>query len=89
MKYAPKEVQKYLPKERLVSASFNPKWLGRGYSLFTSMRIANAICLWSGPFEILLRRPWLLGPAIQMHRDAFIKAGREDLLPDDEFTQKL
>lgn len=80
MKYAPKEVQRYLPKASLFTIHWRWWWFKGGYGFFRKMRIANALCIWVGPIDMVIRRPCLIGPARQLHPEAFIRAGREDLL---------
>lgn len=82
MKYAPKEVERHLPKASLISIHWRWWWFRRikVYGFFQAMRIANALTLWLGPIEITVRQRYLIGPARQLHPDAFVRAGREDLL---------
>lgn len=83
MKYAPREVERYLPKSNLISIHWRWWWfkrIGSGYRFFSTMRIANALCIWLGPLDITIRQRYLFGPARQLHPEAFAMAGREDLL---------
>ena len=82
MKYAPKEVERHLPKASLISIHW--RWwrfkrINRDH-LFSTMRIANALTLWLGPIEVTVRQRYLIGPARQLHPEAFVKAGRRELL---------
>ena len=56
-----------LPKASWVSINF------RGFSLrrprFMKMRMANAVTLWVFGIEVVIRRPWLAGPARQLHSE--------------------
>ena len=82
MKYAPKEVERHLPKTSLISIHWRWWWFKRfdQYRLFSTVRIANVRTIWLGPLQINIRRRYLFGPAAQLHPEAFIRADREDLL---------
>ena len=80
--YAPKEVQRHLPKAYLIHVRILWSWFKRPtqYQQFMKSRVANALTVWLGPLEITIRRPWYLRSAAQLHPESFIKAGKEDLL---------
>lgn len=58
-----------LPKSNWLSMNF------RGFSVrrtrFMKMRMANAVALWVFGIEVVIRRPWLAGPARQLHPELF------------------
>lgn len=88
MKYAPKEVQRHLPKAKLFTIHWRWWWFKGGYGFLSQMRIANALCISVGPIDMVIRRPYLIGPARQLHPEAFIRAWREDLLRIDDPATK-
>lgn len=82
MKYAPKEVERHLPKSSLISIHWRWWWFKRANRnrLFSTMRIANALCIQFGPLDIAVRQRFLYGPARQLHPEEFVMAGMADLL---------
>lgn len=49
----------------------------RGFSLrrprFMKMRMANAASVWVLGINVVIRRPWLAGPARQLHPELFME----------------
>ena len=58
-----------LPKANWISIDF------RGFSLrrprLMRMRLANAASFWVFGINVVIRRPWLAGPARQLHPELF------------------
>lgn len=58
-----------LPKASWINISF------RSFSLrrprFMKFRVANAVTLWVFGVEVVVRRPWLAGPARQLRPELF------------------
>lgn len=52
-----------------------------GFSLrgrrFMRFRMANALSIWVFGIEIVIRRPWLAGPARQLHPELFKEHGHD------------
>ena len=66
---------KDLPKAPLLKISFGRHWfrvskIQRG-RLFKKMRHANCVSIFVGPVHIIARRPYLAGPARQLHPHLF------------------
>lgn len=82
MECVPKEVEKHLPKIRLINFKWRWWWFKNVnlYRMLYKERIANAVSIWIGPLEIIIRRRYLIRVARSLFPEAFIKAGREDLL---------
>lgn len=58
-----------LPKASFLRVS----WCKGLRSRFLKTRGANYFCFWFGPLEVTWRRPWLAGPARQLHPELFNK----------------
>lgn len=58
-----------LPKASWVS--INARGLSLRRPRFMKFRVANAVTLWVFGIEFVIRRPWLAGPARQLHPELF------------------
>ena len=61
---------KDLPKACLLTVTFLPFRYPVGRNFMRS-RGANFLALWVWRFEIVIRRPWMAGPARQLHPELF------------------
>ncbi|WP_312139956.1 hypothetical protein [Stutzerimonas nitrititolerans] len=58
-----------LPKASWISVDFRCFSLRR--PRFMKMRMANAASVWVFGISVVIRRPWLAGPARQLHPELF------------------
>lgn len=58
-----------LPKANWISVDLRGFRMSRPY--FLKMRLANAIDFWFFGVNVVLRRPWLAGPARQLYPQLF------------------
>ena len=61
---------KGLPKSCLLKVTFLP-WRYQVGTRFLRSRGANFASVWMWRFNVVIRRPWLAGPARQLHPELF------------------
>ncbi|ASN72943.1 hypothetical protein 8S6_12 [uncultured Caudovirales phage] len=61
---------KALPKSCLLKVTFLP-WRYQACRSFMRSRGANHLSIWAWRFHVVIRRPWMAGPARQLHPELF------------------
>jgi hypothetical protein len=65
-----KVIHSKLPKASMLNISFLP-WRYQVHRNYMHTRGANFAAIWLWRFQIVIRRPWMAGPARQLHPELF------------------